>query len=134
MTLRKPDTGSLENAMSADEANRPGLKITRRGRQFLMGNGSKVISLRVVLLKCSFALGERCVTRLSSNVFDYLFPLYRSQHSYLQLNIIPHSFVLEPFVKLKKRVGPCFDRLSCNTKNYSASCRPGCCDTLVRIA
>lgn len=67
-----PDTGSLENAISAEEARRLGLKITGRGRQFLMGNGSKTISLGTVRLKCAFALGERCVARLSFNVIDNL--------------------------------------------------------------
>jgi hypothetical protein len=67
-----PDTGSLENAISADEARRLGLKITGKGRQFLMGNGSMAISLGIVRLKCAFALGERCMTRQSFNVIDNL--------------------------------------------------------------
>ena len=67
-----PDTGSLENALSADEARRLGLKITGRGRQFLMGNGSTTISRGIVRLKCAFALGERCLTRQSFHVIDNL--------------------------------------------------------------
>ena len=67
-----PDTGSLENAISADEARRLGLKVSGRGRQFLMGNGSETKSLGVVRLKCAFALGERCMTRQSFNVIDNL--------------------------------------------------------------
>lgn len=67
-----PDTGSLENAISADEVRRLGLKITGRKREFLLGNGSKSKSLGVVRLKCAFARGERCVTRQSFNVFDTL--------------------------------------------------------------
>lgn len=67
-----PDTGSLENAISADEARRLGLKITGKGRQFLMGNGSLAISLGIVRLKCAFVLGERCRTRQSFNAIDNL--------------------------------------------------------------
>jgi hypothetical protein len=67
-----PDTGSLENAISADEARRLRLKTTGRGRQFLMGNGSMAISLGVVRLKCAFALGESCVTRHSFHVIENL--------------------------------------------------------------
>jgi hypothetical protein len=67
-----PDTGSLENAISADETRRLGLKITAKGRQFLMGNGSMAISLGIVRIKCAFALGEPCVTWQSFNVIDNL--------------------------------------------------------------
>jgi hypothetical protein len=67
-----PDTGSLENAISADEARRLRLKISGKGRQFLMGNGSRTISLGTVRLKCAFALGERCMTRQSFNVIENL--------------------------------------------------------------
>jgi hypothetical protein len=67
-----PDTGSLENAISADEARRLRLKISGKGRQFLMGNGSRTISLGAVRLKCAFALGERCTTRQSFNVIENL--------------------------------------------------------------
>lgn len=67
-----PDTGSLENAISADEVRRLGLRITGKGQQFLLGNSSRTISLGIVRLKCAFALGERCVTRQSFNVIDNL--------------------------------------------------------------
>ena len=67
-----PDTGSLENAISTDEVRRLGLKITGRGRQFLMGDGRSTISRGIVHLKCAFARGERCLTRQSFNVIDNL--------------------------------------------------------------
>lgn len=67
-----PDTGSQENAISADEARRRGLKIFGRGRHFMMANGSRIISLGIVRLKCAFALGERCMTRQLFHVIDSL--------------------------------------------------------------
>jgi hypothetical protein len=67
-----PDTGSLENAISAHHARRLRLRITGRGRQFLMGNGSMAISLGMVRLKCAFAVDESCTTWQSFNVIDNL--------------------------------------------------------------
>src|SRR5205085_9057170 len=67
-----PDTGSLENMISADEAHRLGTKISGKGRQFEMGNGSKLTSLGTVRLKCSFARGEHQTTRQSFNVIENL--------------------------------------------------------------
>ena len=67
-----PDTGSVENAMSVDEASRLGLKITGTRRKFLIGNGRMVKSLGIVHLNCSFALGEPCMTWQPFNVFKNL--------------------------------------------------------------
>jgi hypothetical protein len=66
------DTGSQENAISADEARRLGLKIHGKGRRFLMGNGTETISLGSVRPKCAFALGDPHVTRQLFNVIENL--------------------------------------------------------------
>src|SRR2546421_6719881 len=50
-----PDTGSLENPISADEVRRLQLTFTGNIRRFVMGNGSTTMSLGSVSLKCAFA-------------------------------------------------------------------------------
>jgi hypothetical protein len=37
-----------------------------------MANGSRIISLGIMRLKCAFALGERCATQKSFNVIGNL--------------------------------------------------------------
>lgn len=67
-----PDTGSLENAISADEVRRLRLRISGSRRQFLMADGSPTVSLGMVRLKCAFARTKHIETWQSFNVFDKL--------------------------------------------------------------
>src|SRR5277367_122477 len=67
-----PDTGSLENAISADEVRRLRLNFTGNIRQFVMGNGSTTISLGSVSLKCAFAQGDSHTTFQKFNVIENL--------------------------------------------------------------
>jgi hypothetical protein len=67
-----PDTGSLENAISADEVRRLRLNFTGNIRQFVMGNGSTTISLGSVSLKCAFAQGDSHTTFQQFNVIENL--------------------------------------------------------------
>lgn len=67
-----PDTGSSENAISADEVRRLRLDISGHRREFLMADGSRTLSLGNVRLECAFAQGEHCTTWQLFNVFDNL--------------------------------------------------------------
>lgn len=67
-----PDTGSLENAISADEVRRLQIKTSGSSRKFLMADGSRAVSLGTVRLKCAFARSKEGTTWQSFNVFDNL--------------------------------------------------------------
>lgn len=67
-----PDTGSLENAISAEEVCRRGFNMSRSSRQFSMADGSKAVSVGMVRLKCAFARGKHGKTWQAFNVFDNL--------------------------------------------------------------
>jgi hypothetical protein len=67
-----PDTGSLENVISADEVRRLRLNFTGNIRQFVMGNGSTTTSLGSVSLKCAFAQGDSHTTFQQFNVIENL--------------------------------------------------------------
>ena len=67
-----PDTGSLENAISADEVRRLRLNFAGNIRQFVMGNGSTTMSLGSVSLKCAFARGDSHTTFQQFNVIENL--------------------------------------------------------------
>jgi hypothetical protein len=67
-----PDTGSLENAISADEARRLRLNLTGDTRQFVMGNGSTTMSVGSVSLKCAFAQGDSHTAFQQFNVIENL--------------------------------------------------------------
>lgn len=67
-----PDTGSLENAILVDEVRRLRLNISGRRRKFVMADGSKMVSLGMVLVDCAFARSKDHRTRQSFNVFKNL--------------------------------------------------------------